>query len=125
AAVEEGAVVAHNAGEAAERRGPVLDEEEIVLGEQERADPVLLRQRGQLEEREVARRERGVHVEHRRQPLELRAARRGQTAEERHHEGSHARVSHNIRFSRTSASYTAHILASATAVENASARATP
>src|SRR5437773_1551495 len=80
------------------------------------------RQRGQLVEREVARRERGVHVEHRRQPLELRGARRGQTAEERHHEGSHARVSHNIRFSRTSASYTAHILASATAVENASAR---
>src|SRR5207245_2862308 len=59
----------------------------------ERADAGLLGLGGQLVEREITCRERGVHVEHRGQPLELRGARGGNTGEERHHDRGHTHLS--------------------------------
>src|SRR5438552_2511931 len=140
ATVEDGARLARDPRERAERRQPVLDAEEVVLAQQERADAGLLGLGGQLVAREITCRERGVHVEHRGQPLELRGARGGKTGEERHHDRGHTHLSqahprrrrarglrcdsprYDSPFSRASVSYTARIFASATAVENASAR---
>src|SRR5207253_5124966 len=120
AAAEDGALLARDACERAERRQPILDAKEIVLAQEDGADAGLFGERGQLVEREVARLERGVDVEKRREPFDLRGPRRGDTAEAEQrdrrlahlataHPGTHRSHGPDIAFSRTSASYTARI----------------
>src|SRR5438094_506186 len=117
---EHRALLAGRAGERAKRQQAVLDAQQIVLGDEERANPLLFGQRGELLQREVARGEIGVDVKHRRKTLERDGRARDAGDEERQQQDA----PHASRFSRTSPSYTASIFRSATGVENSSALAT-
>ena len=68
--IEHRALVAKTTSQRPEWRQPVLDAQEVVLGEEERPDPLLLGHRGELLQREIAGGEIRMEMEHRRQPLE-------------------------------------------------------
>ena len=63
AEVEHRALLADRSRQRPERRQAVLDAQEIVLGEQQRADPLLLGHRGELLEGEIAGRQIGMQME--------------------------------------------------------------
>jgi len=78
----ERAFLTRHARQGTERGQAVLDAEPVVLGEQERADPLPIGQAHQAFEREITGRDVGVDVDDAPDPLQRRAGRSGRQREE-------------------------------------------